>query len=329
MRRWKYAFVLGWISIACSHAVRAPSAPERAPAQSSHTQTAPLASWRLAPDAATLSRLVFGMSFESAWDAEPRLRDAMRVELDADEFDALARRRPELAPDSGGGGYSHGTWRYRQGTWPAVDGPRWELRFSSTRGLSSVTARFVSEEALRSAVASWGPPDIDARWQVWTDEETHTQAAFTGCEHASYLDGQPIGEPYCTLEWMPMQSAREVVRTVFPERGTLIGIRRSALRFGTGVPFRELTRFYLWPVPADLWLSLEVQFDADERVSAYRTALPHTYDPSARPRNLEALREVLPALDPSEECSDLEIDGHRVSVCDRGSQLVITVGVWR
>jgi hypothetical protein len=310
--------------------VPAQSAPESgAPVQSSPSRNAPLTSWRLTPDAATLSGLEFGMSFERAWDAKPKLRDAMRVSLAADEFDDLSRRRPEFAQElEAPMGDHRDKSASRRGTWPVVDGPQWELRFERADGLSGVWARFASEEALRSATASWGPPDIAARWQVWTDEETRTQAAFTGCEHESYLNGQPIGELHCFLEWRPMQSAREVVQTLFPNGRPWIGAPRSELRLGAGRPSRAFTSFFLWPLPADLWMPLEVQFDEGERVSAYRTALPHTYDPSARQRNMQALREVLPVPDLSEECSDLQVDGHRVSVCHHRSQLVITVGVW-
>jgi hypothetical protein len=263
------------------------------------------------------------MSIEQAWQAQPRLRDAMSVTLETAAFDAAARSIPELGEGSRGGNrwFEH---KSRRGTWPDLGGAKWELRFEYGRGLTMVTARYPSEKALRAAIAAWGEPQARGRWEFWLNDQTHTRAAFTGCFQDSLAAG-------CNLEFMPQQSEAALLDQILPRGGTRVGLDASQLSFGEGLYQGDYTLYAARPLPTTLWIPIQVRLDGGQsgRVVAYRVSLGFEYDASGAERFVRALGERLPDLGSlQEECAIAVQDGVPVQACKRRSEIVVTVGVW-
>ncbi|MDC0746001.1 hypothetical protein [Polyangium mundeleinium] len=274
-----------------------------------------------------LDGLSLGMRLEDAWERAPALRSAFRVEMEASAYEALLRRVPDLG-ENGGGGNRFWTTRGRSATRTVVDGVGYELRFDYMARLWAVHLRLPNVSARDAAVAGWGPPDIDARYRVWLDEATGTQAAAVDC----YKDDVPAG---CVIELSPFQSVEKTLAQVFPDEATLVGRAEESLPFGDGIHW-DFVRYYLTPNPADLWTPLEVQFDkaAPRRVVAYRTIFAYVYAVSRRDAILAELQAVVPDLARIEAptmagtCWAGSRKGVRVEVCENDASFLVTVGPW-
>jgi hypothetical protein len=318
------------------------STPEKRaePAPAVHTVAIP-ARWELGtkPHPPRFAGLAFGMSFEKAADAQPALRDGMNVVLDPMDFDDLAKRRPDLhllddPMRLGSGGNRFRDFKSLREKGLSLDGAQWKIRFSTAIGLESIFLKFDDETSMNAAIGPWGKPDIAARWKVWTDPSTHTRAAFTACDYAAWNNDAPVGKRTCTVELMPMQTPKELVRSLFPAGKTRVG----ATAFGddvVGQPFRsdddQMTAFLL-PLPAALWTPVEMRVDASKTITAYRSQLAFTYDGSARDGYLAALAEVMgPDVKNvgHHDCAKTTIDGQPVSACEDGATaIVVTIGDW-
>ena len=197
-----------------------------------------------------------------------------------------------------------------------------------SRRCRAIWLRLPDARARDEAVAGWGRPDIDARWRVWLDEATGTQAAATDCA----ADDVPAG---CMIEIMPFQAVEKTVAEIFPDAATLVGRTEASLPFGDGIHW-DFVRYYLVPHAADLWQPLEVQLDtgAPRRVVAYRTMFSYVYASSMRDPMLAALRAAVPDLARIESpraagtCWAGSRGGTRVEVCEDRTHFLVTVGDW-
>jgi hypothetical protein len=282
----------------------------------------PLDRWTIAGEA-PLAGLYFGMSFEEVWELAPQLRDAIDVRLEAATYDALMARYPVLKDYREGGG-DFDQYKHHHGSWPTVAGARWELYFYRDRGLTWVTVRFADEASLRAAIAGWGRPDLEARWEFWFDEASGIRAAFTGCHSTG-----PDDAPECKLEFMPMQSPEAFVGWLFPAGKTRVGAELQELGLGAGERMAADEMLYtMTPLPTDLYAPLQVQFDDSGRIRAYKTQLSNTYDDAARERNERALTSAVGDLREDGLCRVGAVDGQPVSVCAQPARLVLTIGKW-
>jgi hypothetical protein len=258
-----------------------------------------------------LARLYFGMDFEEAWTRAPELRSAMTANYESQTYDEVRSRIPELGEGSEWGNHWN-SYKSRQSEGLTLVGAEWELNFDVYAGLNMIFAIYPDEDSLHAAIASWGEPDVDARWKFWFDEASGTRAAVSDS---------------CQLEFAPYQSVESFLAQLFPGGKTLIGRSENSLGRGELVGSDE-RRYALVPLPTSLWMLAEFRFDeSTRRVTWYRAPMSFTYDANAEQSYRDSLRKVVLDLAPGDDgCQHGSVDGQPVSVCSNGSQLAVSVG---
>ncbi len=269
--------------------------PEPAPARPEPDGPS-LANWRVAGEA-PFGQARFGMTVGQVRGSAPLLVDALHGRV--------------------------GSVRL-QTQWPEVAQARWSLDFHFG-GLAVAFARFPDETSLRAAIGDWGPPAIDSRWEFWFDESTRTRAAFSECH--DHLSG-PL-EYACVLEFMPYQTVDELLDTLFPSDGTVVGRRVSELGSSTRFPDGSLL-VALPPLPTTLWLQLEVQTQrpGGGRITAYRLGLADTYHPPAVHEFREAVETRVGPFEVAKGYAEVSHAGQPVRLRTAMGLMILTVGQW-